>query len=368
MKKRKWLSIVLALVLVLPCILTGSGIKPAEDTNSYAIASRPFLADSFEELREASDVMLIGQVVSQYPEQRHDMVFTYSRVQVSEVVEGNLVGSSNLVEVLQTGGTLNGTSTPALADEPLMTVGENYLLCLSYSPADGQYPAYYLPTGGGQGILSFVAMASTELSAGQMSGTASGLDQVLAHAESVFDNGSYGCCQPMSGTYGDSGDPRLNGHWPIDSVGYHIYGNLSIENLVERGFDAWNDCGADFEYYSTTEVVSPDVMVYCNDYGTVNWEALTTYKIGALGQFGTGVGYYDSEYYQVKVQLHSKILSYSSSKIRGIACHEAGHALGMGHVSPLYDEYAVMVADTEHRTGIQPSAYEKGVVVDIYGE
>lgn len=60
MKKKRMLSVVLAVLLVLPCVLTGSAVESEQECYSYAVASRPFLADSFEELVEASDVMLIG--------------------------------------------------------------------------------------------------------------------------------------------------------------------------------------------------------------------------------------------------------------------------------------------------------------------
>ena len=98
MKKKQILSVVLAVLLVLPCVLTDSAATNAEqEYRDYAIASRPYLADSFAELVDASDVTLIGRVIAQYPEVRHDMVFTYSRVQISEVINGSVVDSQTRI-------------------------------------------------------------------------------------------------------------------------------------------------------------------------------------------------------------------------------------------------------------------------------
>lgn len=172
----------------------------------YAIASRPFLAETFEELIEASEVVLIGQVVSQRPEIRHDLVFTYSSVRVNQIVTGSLAEPAAMIDVLQTGGSANGMYTPALADEPLMHIGEAYLLCLTYAPEDGQYQAYYLPTGGGQGILPFTDIAQAShptqsAASAELAGADTALAQVLARAEAVFAGRDYGCCEVMGGLY-----------------------------------------------------------------------------------------------------------------------------------------------------------------------
>ena len=377
MKKHRMVSAILAILLLLPCVLSSSLAEQADTSRMYAIASRPFLAETFEELIEASEVVLIGQVVSQRPEIRHDLVFTYSSVRVNQIVTGSLAEPAAMIDVLQTGGSANGMYTPALADEPLMHIGEAYLLCLTYAPEDGQYQAYYLPTGGGQGILPFTDIAQASqptqsAASAELAGADTALAQVLARAEAVFAGRDYGCCEVMSGLYGDGQDPVSGGHWLINSVGFYIYGESSIGSTllskIRSGFSVWNRTGADFEYYETSSVANPDVMVFCSYYGNTSWEAITSFRNGD-GEFGTDSHHYANEYSQVKIQFNqSKLGGYGASKLAGIAGHEAGHALGLAHVNASYDASAIMIPDTETRTATRPSDIEKRAVIEIYGE
>ncbi len=366
MKKIRIMSVVLVVLLVLPCILTGSALESEQGCYTYAIGSRPFLADTFEELVGASDVMLIGQVIAQYPEIRHDMVFTYSRVQVSKILEGSLVGTSKQIEVLQTGGTANGITSPALTDEPLMNIGENYLLCLTFSPADEQYQAYYLPTGGGQGIISFSDMASAKTTTNQSEVAGTGLAQVISRAEIVFDNGKYGCCQPMGGTYGDE---YTNGYWPIANIDFGIFDSISDpENVfayrASTAILTWNQNN----YLTLTEnnsTPTPDIFVFANDYGQTTWEAITLYDVGG-GDFNDGRGYSDGIYERVKIQVNFGKYEYDDLIWRGIVCHEAGHAIGLGHVNPNDCINSVMVAETPNRRYVVPHQYDIDLVNTMY--
>ena len=369
MKKKRILSVVLAVLLVLPCILTGSAVESEQGYYTYAIGSRPFLADNFEELVAASDVMLIGQVVAQYPEVRHDLVFTYSRVQVSEVIDGTVVGNQTQIEVLQTGGTANGITSPALADEPLMNIGENYLLCLTFSPADEQYQAYYLPTGGGQGIISFSDMASAETTttqssvAGTIAAGDAGLAQVISRAEVVFDNGEYGCCQPMGGLYGDE---YTNGHWERSVLEY------VIDISATHTFEAYADCAITQwnlnDYVYLTDPITAtggEILVTPAAFGQTGWEAQTMYNIGGAS-YGTTGDYPRGIYQHVLIQANTSIYAQSNSTWIEILCHEAGHAIGLGHVNPRDDSNSVMVADTLTRTADSPSTRDISLVNNVY--
>lgn len=292
------------------------------------------------------------------------------------MIDGTVVGNQTQIEVLQTGGTANGITSPAMVDEPLMDVGENYLLCLTYSPADEQYQAYYLPTGGGQGIISFSDIASAEVITNQSNATGtisagdSGLAQVISRAEVVFDNGEYGCCQPMSGSFGDSNDPKSGGHWEQHSANYYIYDTLSLsiteETRIRQAFASWSV--PDFSFTETTDSVSPNILLFHNSYGNNTWEARTEYKMSEYAGYTIEHEDIKGYFYQIQIRMNTDMIdNYNGTKILGIITHEAGHALGMAHVNPLVRTDSVMISSSSNRVCVSPTDFDLDVVTEIYG-
>ena len=334
----------------------------------YAIASRPYLAETFEELIEASEVVLIGQVVSQRPEIRHDLVFTYSSVRVNQIVTGSLAEPAAMIDVLQTGGSANGMYTPALADEPLMHIGEAYLLCLTYAPEDGQYQAYYLPTGGGQGILPFTDIAQAShptqsAASAELAGADTALAQVLARAEAVFAGRDYGCCEVMGGLYGEE---ISGGHWPKSSVSYDWDSTVTsiFGAYVGSAMVAWNKN----DYITLTESpfgIQGDILVSSGIYGQSGWEAETSYNVGGT-HYGTGKAYYGGIYQKVSIRVNSSKHELNDNIWVSILCHEGGHALGLGHVHPNDDSNSIMIPATDSRTASRPSSRDIDLVNSIY--
>ena len=101
---------------------------------------------SLEEIIEKADAVLIGKVTGSEKEQRVDMIFTLQRIEPVTVYQGELK-SGEFIRVLQTGGELNGISTPAFEEAPLLKNDEICLFFLRYTEE-----GHYLVMGGYQGL------------------------------------------------------------------------------------------------------------------------------------------------------------------------------------------------------------------------
>ena len=100
----------------------------------------------FNDMENAADLIIKGDVIDSYTEQRVDLIFTKQSIEISEMYKGNLkIGDK--IEVLQTGGTLNNITTPPFEEAPLLEKGSDYLLLLQYTPE-----GHYLILGGYQGV------------------------------------------------------------------------------------------------------------------------------------------------------------------------------------------------------------------------
>lgn len=101
-------------------------------------------------LADKSDLIIIGKVVDSVPEKRVDMVFTKQHIKIDKYIIGDKV-ADDVVQVLQTGGELNGQKTVELEDAPLFKVNDKYILFLEKTTE-----GHYLIMGGYQGTGKIV--------------------------------------------------------------------------------------------------------------------------------------------------------------------------------------------------------------------
>lgn len=92
-----------------------------------------------------ADVVVIGKVIGSKLEKRVDLIFTKQDIAIEKSLKGNLT-KGDIIEVLQTGGELDGIKTPEIYDTPLFKKNDKLLLFLSKS-SEG----HYLVLGGYQG-------------------------------------------------------------------------------------------------------------------------------------------------------------------------------------------------------------------------
>lgn len=90
-------------------------------------------------------MIVIGTVIDSIPEKRVDMIFTMQVIKIDKYIKGEKV-PDDTVNVLQTGGELNGEKTFEFEEAPLFKIKDKYLLFLSKT-SEG----HYLVAGGYQG-------------------------------------------------------------------------------------------------------------------------------------------------------------------------------------------------------------------------
>ena len=81
------------------------------------------------------------------------MVFTKSFIRIGEVIKGSKK-QNEIITILQTGGTYEEYTTPAIYDAPIVSLGDTYHLFLKLSDYDERYGQYYVISGGYQGLFS----------------------------------------------------------------------------------------------------------------------------------------------------------------------------------------------------------------------
>jgi hypothetical protein len=101
--------------------------------------------DSLQSMIKGTNIVIKGKVVASYTEQRVDMIFTKQVIQVTKVY-GGAIKVGDRIELLQTGGTMNGASTTPFKEAPLLNKSDEYLLFLEHT-SEG----HYLIVGGYQG-------------------------------------------------------------------------------------------------------------------------------------------------------------------------------------------------------------------------
>ncbi len=130
-------------------------------TPSYALASWNNEYDSKEDMISNADIIIEGTVVNSIPEMRGNTVFTMNYIRIDAITKGNL-SIGTIIPLLQTGGTLGDTVTPAVNEIPLLTVGDKYELYLEQTDVHAVYGQYYLIAGGFQGVLHINADGTKE--------------------------------------------------------------------------------------------------------------------------------------------------------------------------------------------------------------
>lgn len=101
---------------------------------------------SLEDMIEHSDLIIKGKMIKNNPKEVSGMIFSMEEMKISKVYkDNNKVGDSIIVQ--QTGGVLNGTSTQAFPEAPLMDKKREYILFLKNTKE-----GYFVVMGGYQGL------------------------------------------------------------------------------------------------------------------------------------------------------------------------------------------------------------------------
>lgn len=160
------------------------------------------------------------------------------------------------------------------------------------------------------------------------------------------------------------------GYWPETSLTYYVPASISssygsaIRTAIVNGIESWSGISAVTLSESTS--ASHDIGAYMNYYGNTGWDGYTTISPDTI-----------SEYTFAKIQLntytYSSYISSSYANLwRALACHEAGHALGIAHSSA--SDTSVMCNGTENYYQIngtkkiyKPQTQDRKAIQSIYG-
>lgn len=142
------LSLLTSYALVLPLLKSGSSSNQQGINESWV--SYPTLKD----LKNASDVILVGKITQIASNNSGSIPTTDFAVYVNQTIKGNVTPGSTVL-VRQVGAILAGNRTIADQDDPMMSVGGNVILFLQYeciAPNGSiQTGAPFFITGGPQG-------------------------------------------------------------------------------------------------------------------------------------------------------------------------------------------------------------------------
>lgn len=148
MNKAKIIIMIFSLVLVSGIIYFSLPNK-TNSTNKITNTAHADWTEHFLDLKslaKSSDLIITGKKIDSYAEQRVDLIFTKEVIEVNKVYSG-IIAKGDKIEILQTGGTLNGIETKPFEEAPLLDKNGDYLLFLRLT-SEG----HYLILGGYQGV------------------------------------------------------------------------------------------------------------------------------------------------------------------------------------------------------------------------
>lgn len=137
---------------ILFIISLGINYNVNELTKTSALATWNESYDNIQELTNNADVIVKGRVLSSEPQIREDMVFTMNHLEVQEIMQGTTLNNASIIDILQTGGSMDGIITEPIKEAPLLKPDQDYILYLKLTEYDEVYGQYYLIEGGYQGI------------------------------------------------------------------------------------------------------------------------------------------------------------------------------------------------------------------------
>lgn len=143
--------IVISLILLVLMFVGAytSGLFSSNKSNSinYNAPSADWVDHYFsiEDLINNSDLVIVGKVEDSIPQQRVNLIFTRQVIKIQKYLKGSSV-LNDTIEVLQTGGTLNGITTQEIDDAPLFKIKDHLVLFLKKTDE-----GHYLVLGGYQG-------------------------------------------------------------------------------------------------------------------------------------------------------------------------------------------------------------------------
>ena len=305
-RNTRLLAILIATILVLTATSYANGYVQDELTEisqaTYATWSNRY--NTILEMQADSDIIVKGTLVSSTPEQRNDLVFTRSTLNVTEVLKGSSFIEN--IEVLQTGGSLNGVVTSPICGAPLLESSKEYVLYLQHVN-DPQYGEYYLISGGDQGL--FVLSANNTLTT-YAAGDRSLLQADTANTSLSLSNGN----TPFEKYYW-SHNPKVY----LANAITNDYGAAVMAKIVSAMY-SWNGIG-NKSFVREFNITNADVLIFMNNYGVTGWDGISNRSC-------------DSDRYLTLVQISLNNRGQAGSDLtfwQAVSCHELGHAIGLGH-------------------------------------
>lgn len=139
----------------------------------------------------------------------------------------------------------------------------------------------------------------------------------------------------------------------VDSYTY-LWSPYAVDTA--NAISSWNNCGLNSRSISVT--LSSDNKIYqANDSGT--WAALYEPLVYDTSYAQTN-SYFTTEF---QITLNTRVLSdFDDTGKQRAACHELGHALGLGHNDNMVDPASTIMRTTIYNSVSTPQTYDKNAV------